>query len=334
MRVTAHNGRSSKKDGAYLPGHNDRVLGVGDHVDTERSKGNAYLNIYQHQGVKSFKVAEERFYREHFQEALDSANAKHIERRQRGRVRSMDAYRRNPHTCPEEVLYYVGDKAKHADPDLLRRIVNAQLSWESKVFPQVKYIDFALHVDEAGAPHVHARRVWIGHDEVGREVVSQAKALAEMGVERPDPTKPQGRYNCPKMAHSKACREHLVELCLKHGLDIDVEPRSPSKAGLDLLAYKVKQEQEKLAQVKSEATRLMRQAQQSQRDGARLRLLIKELCKTPEGMTVLNRVNSRVNEAYPPSLGGYAEAAKAAKAAMPTKAGREQLLNGGQDLTL
>lgn len=127
------------------------------------------------------------------------------------------------------------------DPDTLWTIIKAQLDWEKKTFPAVRVLDIALHVDEPdSAPHIHVSRVWIAHDKNGHQMQQQEGALREMGVQKPlpDSIESRDRYNNRKMTYTRACREHLQELCKEYGLDIETEPKEKSQTGRTLLKLK------------------------------------------------------------------------------------------------
>lgn len=255
MRVTSHNGRAGK-DGAYSPKHNDRNfdLSTTDHIDPERSSGNWYWQW--NKKATSFDDAERLFYEMHFSDMLNARNENYIKNGHRERIQSMDAYRSNPKSCPEETILQIGKLGQTVDPELLRRICIEYINWMLKQYPQARLLDVALHVDEDGAPHMHIRQVWVGHDKKGQLCVGQAKALKEMGIKRPDPSKPEGRRNNAKMTYTKECRQHLLDICRQHGLDIEEEPKEATESGLTLLEYKRRQETQKLQDLQEESAEL------------------------------------------------------------------------------
>lgn len=251
MRVTSHNGRAGT-DGAYSAKHNDRNfdLKTADHIDPERSSGNWYWKWDK--TANSFEEAEKNFYDKHFADMLQKRNDTYIKNGHRERIQSMDSYRANPKSCPEETILQIGRDGQTVDPALLQKICIDHINWMIKRYPQARLLDVALHVDEEGAPHMHMRQVWVGHDKYGNLCVGQAKALAEMGINRPDPSKPQSRHNNAKMVYTRECRKHLIEVCRQHGLDIEEEPKEASESGLTLLEYKRRQEQMKLKDLQNE----------------------------------------------------------------------------------
>lgn len=145
--------------------------------------------------------------------------------------------------CPEETIWMIGNSDEKLPVKFLQNIWKEQRAWMESEFPQMKILDFAIHVDEQGQNHLHERHVFIGHDKAGREVVGQNKALAEMGISAPNPEKPTGRHNNAKMTYTAKCREHFQEICKRHGLEIEVQPRERSEMGLTQAEYKTRREE-------------------------------------------------------------------------------------------
>lgn len=241
MRVSNHNARVGK-NGVFSPKHNDRnFILEPEHIDENKSKNNSYWMVYD---CKNFEECEKEFYKNNFSNALEKKNEKHIKSRHKERIKTIDDYRTSPLTCPEETLYYIGDKSNTVDTNVLEEIIQKQLEWESEEFPDVKYLNIAIHRDEEGADHIHARKVYIAPDENGDLIVNQTKALANMGIERPDTNKPSSKFNNAKMTYTKLVREHFIELCKEHGLEIETEPKDKSKTGYSLEEYKLKNQEE------------------------------------------------------------------------------------------
>lgn len=261
MRATSHNARTGK-DGTFSAKHNDRNfdLNNAEHINKEKTSQNI-TGEWTRTGI-SFEESEKKYYEEHFRAFLDCQNAKYQKNRNKRDQKTMDEYRKSKRTCPEETIYQIGRKDDTISPDLLSNIVAKQIAWEARNFPNVKILDYAMHVDEQGAPHVHVRKVWIAHDSNGNLRVNQNGALEEMGIKRPAPDKKQNRYNNPKMVYTRDCRQHLIEVCRSYGIEIEIEPLEKSKTGLSLDEYKAKQEQEKLEQAKAEAERIKVDLQQ------------------------------------------------------------------------
>lgn len=246
MRATIHNGRTSHL-GAFTPRHNDRNFNIShaEHIDPERVTNNRYWNWTGKE--ITFEAAEQIFYEKHIRKHLDAQNARYRAQRHAERAKTMDEYRRSPQTCPEEVILQIGKLGDTIPADMMARIIQEQINWEQKQFPGVKVLDVALHMDEQGAPHIHERRAWVYTDKDGNLAISQNKSLEQMGVELPNPDKPRGRFNNRKQTFSRMCREHLLQICREHGLEIEEIPQEKSKSGLSHVAYMTRQEEEKAA---------------------------------------------------------------------------------------
>ena len=257
MRVTLHNGRVDKNGKAFTTRHNDRNNFTADHIDSELSSKNHSWHRFRDEDL-SFDECEKKFYEIHFSDALNARNERYRRQRHLERIRSIDEYRSDPRSCPEEDIFQIGRRGESIDdPRLLWKICVEMTNWEQRTFPNIKYLDISMHLDEPGAAyHIHRRKVWIAHDKDG-EIISQNKALKEMGIERPDPSKNQHRYNNPKQTYTRMCREHLIELCRQHGLEIEDEPREPGRSGLALMELKA----DTLKKELSEAQKALSEAQ-------------------------------------------------------------------------
>lgn len=247
MRATIHNGRTGK-DGAYNTKHNDRQFDIrnAEHIDPERVKNNRYWN-WTGNPKMSFEDAEAAFYEQHIKQHLDAQNARYRAQRHAERAKTMDEYRKSPQTCPEEVILQIGKMGDTIPADMMARIIQEQINWEQQQFPGVKVLDVALHMDEQGAPHIHERRAWVYTDRDGNLAISQNKSLEQMGVELPNPNKPRSRFNNRKMTFSRMCREHLLQICREHGLEIEEIPQEKSLSGRTLEDYKAGEAEKRAA---------------------------------------------------------------------------------------
>lgn len=247
MRATIHNGRTGK-DGAYNTKHNDRQFDIrnAEHIDPERVKNNRYWN-WTGNPETTFEAAEQAFYEKHIRKHLDAQNARYQAQRHAERAKTMDEYRKSPQTCPEEVILQIGKLGDTIPADMMARIIQEQINWEQKQFPGVRVLDVALHMDEQGAPHIHERRAWVYTDKDGNLAISQNKALEQMGIELPNPDRPRGRFNNRKQTFSKRCREHLLQICREHGLEIEEIPQEKSKSGRALEDYQAGEAEKRAA---------------------------------------------------------------------------------------
>lgn len=248
MRATIHNGRTSHL-GAFTPKHNDRNFNIknAEHIDPERVKNNRYWN-WTGNPETTFEAAEQAFYEKHIQKHLDAQNARYRAQRHAERAKTMDEYRKSPQTCPEEVILQIGKLGDTIPADMMARIIQEQINWEQQTFPGVRVLDVALHMDEQGAPHIHERRAWVYTDKDGNFAISQNKALEQMGVELPNPNKPRSRFNNRKMSFSRMCREHLLQICREHGLEIEEIPQEKSRSGRTLEDYQAGEAEKRAAE--------------------------------------------------------------------------------------
>lgn len=275
MRATIHNGRTGK-DGAYNTKHNDRQFDIrnAEHIDPERVKNNRYWN-WTGNPKMSFEDAEAAFYEQHIKQHLDAQNARYRAQRHAERAKTMDEYRKSPQTCPEEVILQIGKMGDTIPADMMARIIQEQINWEQQQFPGVKVLDVALHMDEQGAPHIHERRAWVYTDRDGNLAISQNKSLEQMGVELPNPNKPRSRFNNRKMTFSRMCREHLLQICREHGLEIEEIPQEKSLSGRTLEDYKAGEAEKRAAdadrrrQFSERAAESAEKRAESARDAAR-----------------------------------------------------------------
>lgn len=275
MRATIHNGRTSNLR-AFTPKHNDRNFNIknAEHIDPERVKNNRYWN-WTGNPETTFEAAEQAFYEKYIQKHLDAQNARYKAQRHAERAKTMDEYRKSPQTCPEEVILMIGKAGDTIPADMMARIIQEQINWEQKTFPGVKVLDVALHMDEQGAPHIHERRAWIYTDKDGNLAISQNKSLEQMGVELPNPDRPRGRFNNRKQVFSRICREHLLQICKEHGLEIEEIPQEKSKSGRTLEDYQAGEAEKRAAdaerrrQFSERAAESAEKLAESARDAAR-----------------------------------------------------------------
>ena len=258
MRITTNNGRHTRGR-AYSPKHNDRQFNSekSTHIDPARTADNWTWTWMENYGKQcTFEDAERIFYARHISDHLQAVNARYEAQRHAERVRSLDEYRRAPQSCPEETIVCIGNRDNHPDPsELLAAYLELQ-HWQQKQFPQLHVLDYAMHLDEQGAPHIHERHVWTYTDADGHLAIGQARALEQMGIERPHPEQHRSRYNNEKMTYTQAVREKFVEICRQRGLEIETQPRERSQSGLTLIEYQARQEEQRLQTLQREADSL------------------------------------------------------------------------------
>lgn len=258
MRITTNNGRHTRGR-AYSPKHNDRQFNSekSTHIDPARTADNWEWQWLENYGEQcTFEDAERRFYDRYISDHLQAVNARYEAQRHSERVRSLDEYRRAPQSCPEETIICIGNRECHPDPsELLAAYLELQ-HWQQKQFPQLHVLDYAMHLDERGAPHVHERHVWTYTDTDGHLAIGQARALEQMGIQRPHPEQPRNRYNNEKMTYTAMVRERFVEICRQRGMEIETTPQEHSQSGLSLIEYQARQEKQRLQELQREITSL------------------------------------------------------------------------------
>lgn len=258
MRITTNNGRHAHGR-AYSPKHNDRQFNLQNapHIDPARTSNNWEWQWLENYGRQcSFEDAEREFYARYISDHLQAVNARYEAQRHAERMRSLDEYRRAPQSCPEETIVCIGNRNSHPEPgELLAAYLELQ-HWQQQQFPQLHVLDYAMHLDEQGAPHIHERHVWTYTDADGHMAIGQARALEQMGIERPHPEQPRSRYNNAKQTYTAMVRAQFVEICRRRGLEIETQPRERSQSGLTLIEYEARQEEQRLQELQREADSL------------------------------------------------------------------------------
>ena len=238
-RVTHHMAR-----GDWSTKHNDRSFNLSNakHIDSNRQGLNRFWQWDK--GMTSspdFAACERKFY-DLCADGLAARNARYIKSGHAEDAKTMDQYMAMKRNRPEEVLLYLGDRSHTIDPALLWNVIREQVQWERDRWPQRHLLDLAMHCDEEGAPHVHVRWLYLAHDKDGNAVVGQNAALREMGVQRPDESRPESRYNNAKQTLTRECREHLQQIAMDRGLDIALDAQPAHMTGQSLSQYKAAQE--------------------------------------------------------------------------------------------
>lgn len=249
MRATTHFARTTKGGKAFSSKHNDRNYDdelKPDNVDAEKSKKNVYeICRFENEPkdtITTFEDHEKWVYKNFLGQFFEEQNERNKKARHLERVKTIDQFRKMARYCPEEVLWYVGKKGETATAQQLEKMAKAQITWEEKKYPGLKYLDWAVHVDELGAPHVQARRIWT-YDKNGIVAVGQNKALEKMGVALPKSEEPISESNNRKITYTAESRAHWIELAEKLGYEIEKTPKE--KNGLTLSEWQFEQDCEK-----------------------------------------------------------------------------------------
>lgn len=276
MKATYHNGRANKGGKVYNANHNTKAETRNQqrHIDHERTIENK-IWVRDLENLDSAKLRETggsfdasayelEFYKERYGAARERKNADYVRSGHKDDVRTMEQVIKSPKTAPLETIFQIGTSKETIDPVILEKATKEFINWMQKEYgSNMDILDVALHVDEA-TPHIHARCVLFGRDKEGNRDVNQSAAFRELKIERPDPTKKQGKYNSPLMTFTERNRQKFYDICQGYGLEIDREVKSPSQKYLEVLEYKTEKLQEELAQANEQLRKYEQQAQEAQ----------------------------------------------------------------------
>lgn len=231
MRVSLHNGRGVSKhnDRSFLRGwtHDER-LEKASHIDHEKTKNNLYwstkISNLKHKDGATFEQIELDYYQKTFGKALEQTNNNYIRQGHPERVKTMADWYKSKQKAPFETILQVGDMNSDIDPEIFKNMCVDYVNNLMKIYGKnIQVLDMAVHYDEA-SPHAHIRQVYT-YKEGDLTKIGQAKALEQLGIELPDPTKKVGRNNNRKMTLDKHLRQKWQEIAKSYGFDIETEPR-------------------------------------------------------------------------------------------------------------
>lgn len=264
-RQTNHNGRVSTKSGSvYNRNHNDRSFDIShaENVHPDMVSENIIIHYDEsnHPHVIDIKDKshttidehEHHIYESLFAESLSKQHARNEAARHPERNKSIDDLLNSKNTCPEETIFQIGSTEDGYPPvEVLMAIFEDYQKELIDIYGHnLHFLDVALHMDEA-VPHLHIRKVWTYDGKDGLDI-SQNKALAQMGFERPDPSKPSNKWNNAKISFSEWERDMKLRICEKHGVAVSHTPKAPGKASMEkeeAIAIKL---QEKIASLNAE----------------------------------------------------------------------------------
>lgn len=264
-RQTNHNGRVSTKSGSvYNRNHNDRSFDIShaENVHPNMVSENIIIHYDEtnHPHVIDIKDRshttidehEHHIYESLFAESLSKQHARNEAARHPERNKSIDDLLNSKNTCPEETIFQIGSTEDGYPPvEVLMAIFEDYQKELIDIYGHnLHFLDVALHMDEA-VPHLHIRKVWTYDGKDGLDI-SQNKALAEMGFERPDTNKPSNKWNNAKISFSEWERDMKLRICEKHGVTVAHTPKVPGKISMEkeeAIAIKL---QEKIASLNAE----------------------------------------------------------------------------------
>lgn len=272
---TVKNGRKSADGSAYNANHNtlEATRQQQSHIDQERLELNRYIQfksdgsmsvIKGGQGGFDARKHEMKIYKDLYGAGLEAKNERYTKTRHTERCRTVKDLYQDPKTAPLETIFQVGNSKDNLDPQLrtqalTRAWAETVKAMQGKYGEHMRFLDAALHRDEA-VDHIHCRVAFIGHDRHGFAVPSQNAALAAMGIERPDPTRPNTKYNNPTISFTDELRETFYAACERQGIQINREVQSYSKRQVEILEYKCDRYREENQALEQQAREAMERA--------------------------------------------------------------------------
>ncbi len=320
---TVRNGRKSKSGEVYNANHNtlEATRKQQSHIDQERAGLNVYIQFNREgamyvikggQGGFDARKHEMKRYKELYGEGLEARNERYTKTRHTERCRTIKDLYQDPKSAPMETIFQVGNSRDNMDPKirtnlLIKAWTETVQIMQQKYGKNMHFLDAALHRDEA-VDHVHCRVAFIGHDRHGFAVPSQNSAMNEMGIERPDLSKPNTKYNNPTITFTDELRETFYKACERQGIQIDRNVISHSKRQVEILEYKCDQyrkENQELEQEKQEHIQAARAAKTREQESEQ---------RAQEAQRALERVREDKN-----ALNEQITALRASQAALEAK---------------
>ncbi len=233
MKASLHMGKGSAI-------HNDRTfdLDKADHIDQERTSKNITHIFSKDEAEKkmTFDEYERHYYKKNYSETLEKTNENYIKNRHPERVKTMDDWYKS--NKPTEAIFQIGNEEEQVNEKYVFHAFKDALNEMKEKYPNFVPLNVAIHLDET-TPHIHFRFVIEAHDKDGCLKPSKTKGLKEMGIERPDLSEPEGRFNNPMMTFTSEFRERFYQKIEEQGLNIDKEPHLDQKH-LETINYKKK----------------------------------------------------------------------------------------------
>lgn len=270
MKATVRNGRTTSAGRVFNPNHNTRAetRNLEGHIDHDRTALNVNFKFFANGNVEkcdSFdaKEFEQSQYEVLFGDGQTAKNDRYTKDGHPERCKTVKEVYQHPKTCPMETIFQLGNRQTEMSPEARKQIMIASTfelieQLRQKYGENIRFLDLSIHNDESvGSEHVHARYVLTALDKYGFTSVNQSQAFKQMGIERPDTSKKEGKYNSPLMTFSAELRETFYALCEKNGgIEIDREVKNPSQKHRDILEYKCEQLQKSVAELTAERNTL------------------------------------------------------------------------------
>lgn len=268
MKATVRNARTNKAGRVFNANHNTRAetRNLEGHIDHTRTAQNLNFKFYADGNIErcdSFdsKVFELSQYEIYYGEGQNAKNERYKADGHPERCKTVSEVYAHPKTAPLETILQLGNMHTDIPQEERQRILTASAfqlidGLRAKYGDNVKILSYSGHNDEK-CEHGHLRYCFVGQDKFGYSTPNQSQAFKEMGIERPDTNKIEGKYNNPLMTFSTELRETFYALCEKNGgIEIDREVKNPSQKHRDILEYKCEQLQKSVAELTAERNTL------------------------------------------------------------------------------
>lgn len=243
MKVSLHAGRHKTLK------HNQHEFN-SEHINKNLSKNNIY-----YLASNSAKTCEEcayQIYKELYSEAVEKQNEKYRKKGQYSRLRTTDDWVKAPRYLPHEEILQIGDMENHASIKDLNDCIQDYISWKQETFgSNMIPISVAIHVDEA-TPHAHEVDAFFYTDADGTRKPGVAKALEQLEIPLPDPSKPIDKENNRLMVYTEICRRKWQKIVMSYGYEIDVVP-DPARKHKSTEQYKADEQARKALEASEEA---------------------------------------------------------------------------------
>ena len=268
MKATVRNGRTNSAGRVFNANHNTRAetRNLERHIDHTRTAQNLNFKFYADGNIErcdSFdsKVFELSQYEIYYGEGQNAKNERYKADGHPERCKTVSEVYAHPKTAPLETILQLGNMHTDIPPEERQRILTASAfqlidGLRAKYGDNVKILSYSGHQDEK-CEHGHLRYCFVSADKFGYSVPNQSQAFKQMGIERPDTSKKEGKYNNPLMTFSEMLRSTFYDLCEKNGgIEIDREVKNPSQKHRDILEYKCEQLQKSVAELTAERNTL------------------------------------------------------------------------------
>ena len=283
VRATMHNGRTRATGESYCVKHNDRDFNVAhaEHINPAPERKNRYFIVETDGTVNSrpqitFEEHEKRVYAALFSEALNRQAERYIKDGHAERIRSTEDYRLAPKTCPEETLLQLGTREQFADPQMFIKAINRWCQQMQATYgSHWRLLDGAIHFDES-TPHCHIRQIYTVAGKDGLQI-SQSKALKELGIERPDPERPESKHNNAKMTFTQQSRQIWIAAAREYGIEIEEIPETPGRATRTKEEYIAQKVRAEVSQAVSERTAIQEEVATLKKTKGRLEAAIERI---------------------------------------------------------